>query len=160
MKKLILLLIPLLMIAFADPDPSYGAGKLSRWIKSVVHKMGVFKAKKEDRVVSSVAGVKGAEDEGDELYWKKWDISVEETDAFDAAVGHAQEGHTDKAIEGLEAFIADYPESPLVADAREGIEALSEESGGGDSSVEEGAAEEGAAEEHPAEEHPAEEHPE
>lgn len=127
MKKLIFLLIPLVMLVFVDPDPSWGEGGLNRWIKSVVHKIGVFKAKKKDKVVSSVAGVKGAEDEGDEVYWKKWDVTDEETDAFDAAVKHAQEGHMDEAVKGLEAFLADYPESPLVADAKDGIEALTAE---------------------------------
>ena len=127
-KKLAIVLIPLLMLAFTTPAVA-AEGSLSRWLKSVVHKMGVFKAKKKDRVVSSVAGVKGAEDAGDEVYWKKWDVSVEETDAFDAAIKYAQEGEVDKAIDKLEAFVKDYPESPLAADAKEGIAALK---GGGE----------------------------
>lgn len=97
---------------------------LSWWLKSIAYKLKAI-SKESKESVTAVVGVKGAENEDtDDLYWKEVELSESEFKRFKEAEGYAQEGKTDEAIKTLEAFIKDYPTSPLIKDAEEGVEIL------------------------------------
>ncbi|OGQ57565.1 MAG: hypothetical protein A3J24_01065 [Deltaproteobacteria bacterium RIFCSPLOWO2_02_FULL_53_8] len=126
MRKSIILLTAVFLIATAT---SYAAEKntLSFWIKNTGSKLESVSKKKKD---SAVAGVKGAPEKApDELYWKgaKPDVNEEEVAALESAVERANKGESAAAIKELEAFIAKYPKSPLLADAQEGLKMLKAE---------------------------------
>ncbi len=104
---------------------------LTNWLNKLKTRVNRTKAK-HNRIVA-VASVRGAKaEEPTPLYWKgktgKSAISPEELKKFEDAIDMATAGKTDDAKTNLEGFIAAYPKSALVADAKETIALLTPES--------------------------------
>jgi TolA-binding protein len=89
-------------------------------------------AKKSIPMSTGVAGIRGAkEDEKAKLYWKGKKggegVTEEELTEFKSAVDLAAAGQKDAAVKELEEFIAQFPDSPLVSDAKKTLEMVKAE---------------------------------
>ncbi|MBU0728894.1 MAG: hypothetical protein KKE17_02150, partial [Proteobacteria bacterium] len=132
MKKIIAILMVLLLsvsLSFAGESHKKGAssfwGKLRRMIESVT-------PKKQLAVTTAVGGVRGAKNQAEgNLYWKgeetEKEISEDELVSFTNAVQTASEGDTNKAMNMFDEFIATYPESSFIEEAKEAREMLKAE---------------------------------
>ncbi|MFQ5586609.1 MAG: hypothetical protein ACE5GF_07285 [Thermodesulfobacteriota bacterium] len=122
MKRIATLMLAFFLLA----GISYGETKgVERWVKTFAHKLGIAAGKVKKKTATSVAGIKGVEEEaGEELYWKKTDVSAEEVEALRAALRYVEEGKEAEAAEALRRFIEEYPKSPFVKDARDGLAIL------------------------------------
>ncbi|HZX35859.1 MAG TPA: hypothetical protein VFF54_05150 [Thermodesulfobacteriota bacterium] len=129
MKKKMVLLGAFFVFAVSMQSFAYSADSpASSWLKSMAYKIKVI-SKAEKPQATAVVGVKGAEQttKEDELYWKESATKDEEIKRFTEAYDAAEKGNKDEALAKLEAFVKDYPDSPLVKDARAGIDALKAE---------------------------------
>ena len=129
MRKSLVLFGAFFLLATAMPGFAYSADSaISSWLKSMAYKLKVI-SKAEKPRTTAVVGVKGAEEtvKEDELYWKKSATKDEEIKRFTEAYDAASTGDKDAAVIRLEGFVKDYPKSPLVKDARAGIDALKAE---------------------------------
>ena len=129
MKKSLILLGAFFVFAISMPGFVYSAeSSINSWLKSMAYKLRVI-SKVEKPQQTAVAGVKGAEQTAaeDELYWKESPSKDEEIKRFTEAYDAASTGDKDAALIRLEGFVKDYPKSPLVKDARAGIDALKAE---------------------------------
>lgn len=134
MKKKLILLGAFFVFAVSMSGFAYSADSpVGSWLKGMAYKIKVIsKAEKTQSSASggAVVGVKGAEQQTakeDELYWKESPRKDEEIKRFTEAYDAAEKGNKDAALAKLEAFVKDYPNSPLVKDAKAGIEALKAE---------------------------------
>ncbi len=130
MKKLIASIVILLFFSTGAMATDSVKDSLSAWLKNVSYKLKmVTKGKGDAREGKrAIAGVKGAEQKGDEeLYWKELSISDAELTLMEKALEHIEKGNKKKAIENMERLLKDYPESPLAEDARKGLKLLKAE---------------------------------
>jgi TolA-binding protein len=98
------------------------------WAK-LKQKVQAATPKKEAPTTTAVAGVRGADtDAGDTLYWKGKDKTIEidaaELDMFNTALDSVMDGNNAEASRLFEEFLAQYPESPLKAEAQEALSRL------------------------------------
>ena len=128
MKKSLILSVAFFVFAISMQGFAYSADSaISAWLKSTAYKLKVI-SKAEKPRTTAVVGVKGAEQtKEDELYWKESPSKDEEIKRLTEAYEAADKGNKDEALIKLEAFVKDYPKSPLAKDARAGIEALKAE---------------------------------
>ena len=104
----------------------------SEWLKALQRKIETMTAKKSIPMSTGVAGIRGAkEDEKAKLYWKGKKggegVTEEELTEFKSAVDLAAAGQKDAAVKELEEFIAQFPDSPLVSDAKKTLEMVKAE---------------------------------
>jgi len=100
---------------------------LSDWLKGIQKKIGKIVPKKALPQSTGVAGVRGAkEDSSVKLYWKgkKGDelVTEEEMGKFKEGLESAAKGDRAGAIQGLEAFMKQYPDSALIPDAKKTLD--------------------------------------
>lgn len=129
MKKSLVLSAAFFVFAVSMQGFVYSSDSpVGSWLKSVAYKVKVI-SKAEKPQSTAVVGVKGAEQttKEDELYWKESPTKDEEIKRFTEAYEAVEKGSKDEALAKLEAFVKDYPDSPLVKDAKAGIEALKAE---------------------------------
>lgn len=103
---------------------------LQAWLKDMKKRVARSQAKQNQLV--TVAAVRGSESaDATPLYWKgkkaKGNAAPEEIAKFDEALDAAVAGEPVIAKEKLETFIASYPQSPLVSDAKETLARLTVE---------------------------------
>lgn len=124
MKKSIALLVVLLLCSLtvqaAEPDTE----KLSIWEK-IRNKIEKITPKQKPTVTTAVGGVRGSQDDAQELYWKGEEedslFSVEEVELFSAALLLAEEGDSPGATAGFHQFLARFPQSLLADDAQSAL---------------------------------------
>ena len=129
MKKSLILSVAFFVFAISMQGFAYSADSaISAWLKSTAYKLKAI-SKAEKPRTTAVVGVKGAEQttKEDELYWKESPSKDEEIKRLTEAYDAADKGNKDEALIKLEGFVKDYPKSPLVKDAKAGIEALKAE---------------------------------
>jgi hypothetical protein len=127
-KKLLafFLMIGLCCAAAAAAQEQKGSA-LSEWLRSIQKKMDKILPKKEITTSTGVAGVRGARQEAQtKLYWKgkkgETSVSEEELGKFKTCVELAGKGECAAASKELEAFMKQYPESPLIPDAKKTLD--------------------------------------
>lgn len=112
-----------LSVAYAEETEQEGFwSKLKSKIESIT-------PKKKANVTTAVGGVRGAQDQSaNVLYWKGKEIDEEvtadELNQFKSALECAMNGNTDESLKRFDEFIAQYPQSPLRADAVKAMESL------------------------------------
>jgi len=84
---------------------------------------------KKGKATTAVGGVRGSKEQAaDALYWKdeatRIQVAEEEYVRFSAAYQSAVDGEKERATAGFRAFVNDYPQSPLKAEALAAIETL------------------------------------
>ncbi|MFZ3072411.1 MAG: hypothetical protein WA162_04135 [Thermodesulfobacteriota bacterium] len=129
MKKSLILPAVFFVFAISMQGFAYSAdSSINSWLKSMAYRLKVI-SKTEKTQSTAVVGVKGAEQTAkeDELYWKQSPTKDEEIKRFTEAYDAAEKGKKDEAAIKLEGFVKDYPKSPLVKDAKAGIDALKAE---------------------------------
>jgi TolA-binding protein len=93
------------------------------WLKNIRQKLDIVSPRKTLTVTTGVAGVRGARrDEKARLYWKgkpcEEQVSEAELSGLRTAVDLAEKGEHTAAIRELEEFMARFPDSALVPDAK------------------------------------------
>ncbi|OGP63825.1 MAG: hypothetical protein A2V65_01940 [Deltaproteobacteria bacterium RBG_13_49_15] len=124
MKKLTIAVMMVLLLgvsAYAADAQDPGA---DFW-KSMLSKIGQFVPKKKIATETSIAGIRGASQEGETLYWKgeaeNVVVSEKELEQFKAAVEKALSGEREQALRMFQDFSKAYPESPLRIDSQQAI---------------------------------------
>lgn len=84
---------------------------------------------KKGNATTAVGGVRGSKDQAaDTLYWKdeakKVQVTEEEYNRFSAAYQSVVDGNKEAALTGFQAFVNDYPQSPLKEEALVAIATL------------------------------------
>lgn len=127
MRKFFIISIAILMsysISIAGDEPTPNE---SIWEKLRV-KIENLTPKKKLIAVTAVGGVRGAKNESEELYWKdeakEADVSEEELLKFSTVVQAASEAPVEKALELLNGYISENPNSYFVNDAKEAVAQL------------------------------------
>jgi len=105
---------------------------LSDWLKGIQKKINKIVPKKALPQSTAVAGTRGAkEDSSAKLYWKgkkgEEQVTEEEMTEFRAAIELITQGERDVAIKGLEKFMAQYPDSALIPDAKKTLDLVKAE---------------------------------
>lgn len=100
---------------------------LAEWLKGIQKKIEKIVPKKTLPQSNVVAGVRGAkEDSSVKLYWKgkkgEEQVTEEEMTEFKTAIELVAKGERASAITGLEKFLAQYPDSALVPDAKKTLD--------------------------------------
>jgi len=125
-KKIIFALVLALCLgpgaAMAEEREKEDGPGLSAWLKRLQNRIAQMAPKKIIPMGTSVAGTRGAKEEAEAgLYWKgkkaEETVTEEELAVFKEGVDLAARGERLAAIKELEAFMAVFPESPLVPDA-------------------------------------------
>ena len=84
--------------------------------------------KQKPAVTTAVGGVRGTEHDRTELYWKgeekEFVVEAEEFTAFSEALESAENNDQEKAAQLFENFIKTYPQSLLIADAKQALKEL------------------------------------
>lgn len=132
MKKLFAIMTAVLLFAAGaalaqEQKPVDKNEGFSEWLKALQRKIETMTAKKSIPMSTGVAGIRGAkEDEKAKLYWKGKKggegVTEEELTEFKSAVDLAAARQRDAAVRELEEFIARFPDSPLVSDAKKTLE--------------------------------------
>lgn len=132
MKKLFTMIMAVLLFAAGaalaqEQKPVNKNEGFVEWLKALQRKIETITAKKSMPRSTGVAGIRGAkDDEKAKLYWKgkKGDEAVteEELAEFRSAVDLAAKGEQAAATRELEEFIARFPDSPLLPDAKKTLE--------------------------------------
>lgn len=111
-------------VSMAQEKP---AAVIAEWLKGLQKKIEQIIPRKTISPTTSVAGVRGSkEQEQVKLYWKgkkgKEGVSEEELEAFQAALRAVSEADRDTAVRELEKFMADYPDSAFIPDAKKTLD--------------------------------------
>lgn len=125
---LIVALLLTIIPASSQCAPQSNSG--SFW-SQLMNKLEGFAPQKKSAVTTAVGGVRGSKDKSaDTLYWKDesslQEIAEKELNDFRQACLSADEGDSTKARDQFEAFLREYPQSPLRSDAELAISRLSE----------------------------------
>jgi TolA-binding protein len=109
------------------PGPS-----ISAWLKGLQIKIAHIVPKKSVPLSTGVAGVRGArEDSQAKLYWKgKKDeeaVTDEEMEKFKSALDVAGTSEPAAAVKELEKFMVQFPDSPLIPDAKKTLDMVKAE---------------------------------
>lgn len=99
------------------------------WFAEMRSKTEKIVPTKKTTVTTAVGGVRGSQGETqDTLYWKGKEedaaVGEEELEKFNSALDAAINGKTAESLKGFEAFLREYPKSPLAADAKKAIEEI------------------------------------
>ena len=117
----------LLMSGTAIADDTKPAGLFDGFRK----KIEVLTPKKKLQTTTAVGGVRGAQADAGELYWKgeamDAGIDAEELAAFEESLTQAEAGNKTQARKGLNEFIRNYPQSQLRGDAEQMLSLPKEE---------------------------------
>ncbi len=136
MKRAISLIVFMMVVSASamaqEQKPAVKNDGLMGWLKALQRKVEQLSSKRTIPVSTNVAGIRGAkEDEKAKLYWKgkKGDESVtdEELTAFKSAVDLAASGDNPSAAKALEQFIAKFPDSPFLPDAKKTLDMVKSE---------------------------------
>lgn len=121
MKKMLGVFIACLFIAVAVQAQELQKEPASIWEK-IRTKIEKITPKQKPTVTTAVGGVRGAQSDDQELYWKGEEkpvaISDEEIDMFSSALQLAESGVNDKATAAFQDFLVKFPDSSLVPDAK------------------------------------------
>jgi TolA-binding protein len=123
---LITICIALILSAYA---PAMAADQATGFWAKLKAKAQSVTPKKEAPTTTAVVGVRGADNEAeDTLYWKGKEktikVDAEELRKFNSALDTAMQGNRADASRLFSEFVAEYPESPLRADAQEALNKL------------------------------------
>lgn len=118
--------------ALAQEQEKKAGSSIADWIKILQNKIAQITPKKSVPLSTGVAGVRGAkEDSQVKLYWKgkKGDEAVTETELseFKAAIDSASGCDQTTAAKEIEKFMARYPDSPLIPDAKKTLDLVKAE---------------------------------
>ena len=134
MIKNLVIVISLLAVCFTTvPAQEKKESGLSSWLKELQKKIDVLAPRKSLSVSTGVAGVRGAKDDSgrSKLYWKgkKGDepVTEEELHEFKEGLEFAAKGDTAMATRELEEFMKQYPDSPLIPDAKKSLDLVKAE---------------------------------
>ncbi len=130
MKKIVGLTIVCIFFAVAvqAQEPQKEASSLWEKIRNKIEKIT---PKQKPSVTTAVGGVRGAQSDEQELYWKGEEeplaVSAAEMELFSSALQLAEAGSGAKAIVGFEDFLEKFPQSPLADDAKTALLELAKE---------------------------------
>jgi len=129
--KTILILVTLFAVVFIGG--ARAADKDAFW-DTLRAKISKITPGKPVDTTTSVAGVRGAKNSSDsDVYWKGKDktelIAEEELQKFNLAVETKIQGNNEQALKQFEAFLNNYPQSPLRLDALQAVEKIKIELG-------------------------------
>jgi TolA-binding protein len=124
MKKIIALLLVTGFAAFTQPifaaDKAVKAEHTLTFWEKLRKKLNMFTPQKKLEATTAVGGVRGAQTEANDVYWKgeaDQMINAEELAAFKKGVEFADGGELAKAQMAFTDFIKTHPNSPLRRDA-------------------------------------------
>ena len=119
---------PLFAEEVTTPPASTAEQQPTSFWDNIRKKIETFTPKKKLTATTAVGGVRGAQIESDDLYWKgeakPVEIDAAELDSFKNALTLFEAENTKDAILAFEKFVSDYPESKLIADAKEALKQL------------------------------------
>ncbi len=118
--------------ALAQEQEKKAGSSIAEWIKSLQSKIAQITPKKSVPMTTGVAGVRGAkEDSHVKLYWKgkKGDEAVTEAELseFKTVIDSASGCDQATAAKEIEKFMAKYPDSPLIPDAKKTLDLVKAE---------------------------------
>ncbi len=128
MKRLTIMMLGALLISgTAMADDAKSGGLFDGFRK----KIELLTPKKKLQTTAAVGGVRGAQADAGELYWKgettaDTSIDAEELAAFEESLTLAEAGNKPQAQKGLTEFIRKYPQSQLRGDAEQMLALLKE----------------------------------
>jgi TolA-binding protein len=136
MKKIVALLLVMLCAAFsqsvlaadktAASSPAKAEHQMSFWEK-LRKKINMFTPQKKLEATTAVGGVRGAQTEVNDVYWKgeaNQLINAEELAAFKKAADLADAGDMKQAQAAFAEFVKTHPDSPLRRDADQALALL------------------------------------
>ena len=134
MKKIFLSLVlgaSVCVLLFYAEEPTEAAAKTeeasSLW-DSLRNKIESLTPKKKLVSTTAVGGVRGAQIESDDLYWKgesvAQEVNLDELTDFKNALTLYDAGNSERAKNAFGKFVKDYPQSSLFADANQALELL------------------------------------
>lgn len=106
---------------------------ISEWLKALEQRIEKMIPAKTVPMSTSVAGVRGAkEDARVKLYWKgkkgnEETVTEKELAQFKAALDEAAKGNHAAAAKDIDTFMKEYPDSPLIPDAKKTLDLVSVE---------------------------------
>jgi hypothetical protein len=129
-KKLFALVVVVGMccsVAFAQEAEKKAGPSISQWLKGLQLKIASIAPKKTAPQGTIVAGVRGAKgDASTKLYWKgkkgEEPVTEEEMTGFKKGVDLAMKGDKAGATKELSDFMKQYPDSPLIPDAKKTLD--------------------------------------
>ena len=135
-KKMILALVVVLCLgpaaALAGEQEKKEKSGIFEWLKTLQKKIAQIVPKQGVPVSTAVAGVRGAKgDPADKVYWKgkknEEAVTEEEMAVFKEGIDLAARGERPAAIKEFETFMAKYPDSPLIPDAKKTLDLVKAE---------------------------------
>jgi TolA-binding protein len=127
MKKLIALFV-LLGVVLAAPVYSADVQPEGSLWERLRKKIELLTPKKKISTTTAVGGVRGAQADADDVYWKgeanAQPIDTDELNAFKKAISLADAGDTAGAQSAFSDFLKKHPDSRLKADAEEALALL------------------------------------
>jgi TolA-binding protein len=95
---------------------------------SLASKLHKLAPTRKSTATTAVGGVRGTKGEGDDIYWKGREKSVEigedELEKFNQAVESRGKGDTELALKQFDEFLRYFPKSTLRADAQQAVELI------------------------------------
>lgn len=108
---------------------SFAAEKENLWT-TLKNKVSTMTPAKTVTTTTAVGGLRGAKNEGETLYWKGKETTIEvtreELDNFSIALDYASKGEKIEARKRFEDFLKKYPSSALAKDAKDSLQMLQE----------------------------------
>jgi TolA-binding protein len=132
-RKLVIVFSMLVLCVTTAPAQEKKPSGFMSWCKELQKKIDTISPRKGLSVSTGVAGVRGAkEDSGkSKLYWKGKQgddpVTEEELKEFKEGLAFAEAGKITEAIQQLEEFLKQYPDSALVPDAKKGLDMMKAE---------------------------------
>jgi hypothetical protein len=135
-KKIILALILVLglgpVAALAEEGKKKDGISISEWLKGLQNRIAQIVPRKTITMSTAVAGIRGAkEDSTTRLYWKgkksEEAVAEEELALFKEGIELVAKGDRSMAIKELETFMATYPLSSLIPDAKKALDLVNAE---------------------------------
>lgn len=134
MKRIVALLSVMLFAALSQPvfaaEKSGASAKAERqmtfWEK-LRKKINMFTPQKKLEATTAVGGVRGAQTEANDVYWKgeaNQLINADELAAFKKAADLAESGEMKQAQAAFAEFVKTHPDSPLRKDANQALAML------------------------------------
>jgi hypothetical protein len=126
MKRIfsVVMMLALCCTATMAQEQAKKAGpSISEWLRGLQNKIAQMLPKKTIPMTTGVAGVRGAKEGAQaKLYWKgtkgEEAVTEEEMEKFKAGVTLAEKGDHEGSLKLLEDFMKQYPDSPLIPDAK------------------------------------------
>lgn len=104
----------------------------SEWLKAIQRKIDQIVPKKTVPMSTGVAGVRGAKEDAQvKLYWKGKQgdeaVTEDELKEFKEGIEFAERGDKAGAVNEFEDFLRQFPDSPLVPDAKKALDLVKAE---------------------------------